>query len=347
MVAVSVGFFAVADNLWTMVAFKVWHSLGQAFCGIPMSAIGPDQVPVHQRGRLVALGGLINGLWGMVVGTASGVYIGQLCSKNDAQGKAIGIAEECPLTSLYIISLALNAICIPLGLMALGSRPGCCTPEIEVSSEQTEALPPGGSLCRRWFLAVQGLAKSFFEPFSFQPFRMWFISQFFTSISDIMWGQFQGFWFNNLIAPHTVFFGHHLTAIAAGEIGGLVSGIGGMVTLPFGAVLTDRCERKWVYATIVMINCQGPLIMAWNCSPDNIDYTMLLLSQCFAGAMGGFCNPSEGALEMDILPQDKQGRVLHATRDQQIKGYAGFFAIADPTAVAGQDAVALAIWEQG
>ena len=100
---------------------------------------------------------------------------------------------------------------------------------------------------------------------------------------------------------------------------GLFCQIAGTVSLPFGAVLTDRCERKWVYAIIVMINCQGPLIYAWNCSPDHINYTSILLSQCFAGLMGGFCNPSEGALAMDILPQDKQGRILHATRDIQVR----------------------------
>jgi hypothetical protein len=220
MMAVSVGFFALADSIWTMVAFRVWHNLGSSFCAIPMSAIGPDQVPVHQRGTMVALGELINMTWGMTVGTAVGIYLGQRCSKNDAAGHAIAMSEDCPLTSIYILALGLNALCIPLGLMALGSRPGCCTPEIEISNEQTAPLPKGLTWFQRWCLAVQGLTKSFFEPFAFQPFRLWFISGFFTSISDIMWGQFQTFWFNDIIAPHTVFFGHHLTAIAAGEIGG-------------------------------------------------------------------------------------------------------------------------------
>ena len=48
-------------------------------------------------------------------------------SKNDATGRAIGISERCPLPSLYAISISLNVLCIPLGLMALGARPGCFT----------------------------------------------------------------------------------------------------------------------------------------------------------------------------------------------------------------------------
>ena len=59
-------------------------------------------------------------------------------------------------------------------------------------------------------------------------------------------------------------------------------------------------------------------------NPESINYTVILLSQSFSCFMGGFCNPSLGALGMDILPQDSRGRVLHATRDQQIASYAGF-----------------------
>ena len=70
-------------------------------------------------------------------------------------------------------------------------------------------------------------------------------------------------------------------------MGGLICSVVGFFSLPVGAVLTDRCERKWVYAIVVsrhdiatiwvaffsrwqryrggqvMINCQGPLIYAW------------------------------------------------------------------------------------
>ena len=76
---------------------------------------------------------------------------------------------------------------------------------------------------------------------------MWFLGQFLTSISDIMWGVFQFIWFREMIAPHTIVFGHHLSAITAQQIAGLGCQIAGFVSLPFGALLTDRCERKWVY----------------------------------------------------------------------------------------------------
>ena len=48
-------------------------------------------------------------------------------SENDATGRAIGISDRCPLPSLYAISITLNVLCVPLGLMALGARPGCFT----------------------------------------------------------------------------------------------------------------------------------------------------------------------------------------------------------------------------
>lgn len=51
--------------------------------------------------------------------------------------------------------------------------------------------------------------------------------------------------FTEMIAPHTVVFGHHLSAIAAQQIAGMACNIAGFISLPIGAVLTDRCERKW------------------------------------------------------------------------------------------------------
>ena len=47
MIGIGVWFFAVADSLWMMVAMSLWFSLGQNMCSIPMSGIGPDQVPVR------------------------------------------------------------------------------------------------------------------------------------------------------------------------------------------------------------------------------------------------------------------------------------------------------------
>ena len=52
MIGIGVWFFAVADSLWMMVAMSLWFSLGQNMCSIPMSGIGPDQVPVRTRAAL-------------------------------------------------------------------------------------------------------------------------------------------------------------------------------------------------------------------------------------------------------------------------------------------------------
>ena len=122
------------------------------------------------------------------------------------------------------------------------------------------------------------------------------------------------------MAPHTVIGGHHLSVIAAQAILGLFEQVASFAALPLGAVLTDRCERKWVYGIAVLVNCQEALVSA-----STIDFQVLICSSVVAGLAGGVCGPAFGALQCDVLPKDSAtGRVLHAARDQQLLNYAGF-----------------------
>ena len=43
-------------------------------------AAGSGRSQVHQRGRLVALGEYINMVWNIAVGSAVGIFFGQLCT---------------------------------------------------------------------------------------------------------------------------------------------------------------------------------------------------------------------------------------------------------------------------
>jgi MFS family permease len=331
VIAVGVLLFAGASNLALLIAAQLVFSFGQQMCQVPMSSILPDIVPAHQRGEAAAWGSCVQVAWSLLAAPI-GIALGQACptligygAHNSDDGTQ---HASCPLRKVVEISLLLNAACIPLGLMALGARPGCWAPEMAAappshpSRNLAAAARRDGTVRRLQPLLrkLKGVSWSILEPFSVQPFRMMFLGQFMLCLAGIFGSCFKFFWLQELVAPHLTIGGHHLSVVAAQAIQALFEQLASFAALPLGAVLTDRCERRWVYSVAVLLNCQEALVSAWTTRFD-----LLLCSTIFAGLAGGVCGPAFGALQCDVLPKDPQsGRILHAARDQQLLGYAGF-----------------------
>lgn len=113
--------FPLATNIWDLSLYKVVYAIGIGATTGMLSTILADYVKARDRGKIVALSGILNGLGVVVLALAIGklpaVFVGQGMDEKTAGQAALAIAA-----ALCLVSAA---------VMWLGLKPGVATRSVE------------------------------------------------------------------------------------------------------------------------------------------------------------------------------------------------------------------------
>ena len=203
---------------------------GCLFSWIPFMTILPELVPSQQRGTAAGLQSSVVLLLGFV-GNGLGMLLGE---------------NVISLALIYWVCIALHVAMLPVGLLALAERPGCC--------EAEKAAPPEPPLSygERFGRAPRGrmaILRDFVSPFRNGAFRWLFISGALGGISTILQHTFVFYWYEDVIGPDGYMLFEatvaHTPQTATAIVGAVTQLAGTLAAVP-GGWLSDRYSRKSV-----------------------------------------------------------------------------------------------------
>ena len=306
---------------------------GCLFSWIPFMTILPELVPPHQRGTASGIQSSVILLLGFI-GNALGVMLGE---------------SLLPLALIYWICIASHAVMLPVGIVALAERPGCCEAEKAAPPEPPRSYAERHGRPSRSALDI---VRDFVSPFRSAAFRWLFVSGALGGMSTILQHTFVFYWYEDVIGPDGyLLFGltvAHTPQTATAIVSAVTQLAGTLAAVP-GGWLADRYSRKSVYLTASIIGLLPPLAFAAISigagagvtdpgatgtatggqsaqngsveppgSPPPLSmprFTTVLLLTALSGLVGGASASASSALMADSLPCGADGQPRNASRD--------------------------------
>lgn len=299
---------------------------GCLFSWIPFMSILPELVPPSQRGTAAGIQSFVVLLLGFV-GNGLGVLWGE------------GLVS---LSLIYQICMALHIVMLPVGLIALAERPGCCEAEKPPPPEPPQSYAERYGRPSRSTIAVM---RDFVSPFRSAAFCWLFVSGALGGISTILQHTFVFYWYEDVIGPDGYLLFEltvaHTPQTATAIVSAVTQLAGTLAAVP-GGWLADHYGRKSVYLTASILGLLPSLAFAAisiGASAGGIvgpsaagapagdqssgappplampRFTTVLLLTALSGLVGGASASASSALMADALPCDADGQRRNASRD--------------------------------
>ena len=213
-----------------LLAFQLYYT-GCLFSWMPWVTILPELVCEEQRGQASAMNTFTISFLA-IIGSVMGVLVGE---------------AWLPLRWCYLICFALHAAMVPVGWVAMGTRPGWC------SQEKPPPAPLASQPGQRK-LSCCGTLREFFSPFYESSAFCWiFVQGAVCATGNILCYSWIFYWMADTIncgqnCEGFMLFGHrvaHSTQTAMAGLGLLNNFVASQVAIP-GAKLGDAYGRKLV-----------------------------------------------------------------------------------------------------
>ena len=242
------GLWLSKTYLVLLLAFQLYYT-GCLFSWMPWVTILPELVCEEQRGEASAMNTFTISFLA-IIGSIMGILVGE---------------SWLPLRWCYLICFVLHAVMVPVGWVAMGTRPGLCSKE----KPPPAARAASQAIAQRKLSCCNALCE-FFSPFFESSAYCWiFVQGGVYATGSIFSYSWMFYWMDDTInCSHDcegfVLFGHrvaHSTQTAMAGLGLLSNFISSQAAIP-GAQLGDKYGRKLVSITFYVGQALVPLLYA-------------------------------------------------------------------------------------